>query len=63
MTRWVVRLRYQGEDKRLLEATAHADGENGHEAIVRAIDAVKEQAPGITVIKVEANPLRESASF
>jgi hypothetical protein len=60
MTRWQVRLRYYGPDKQVLEATAQTDGLNGHDAIVRAINAVKEQAPGITVMKVDATPLRET---
>ncbi len=63
MSRWIVRLRYHGLDKAPFEATAHAEGLNGHEAIMNAIDAVKEQVPGITVTKVEANPFHESDSF
>lgn len=57
MSRWEVKLRYKDSNKKLLEAVAHADGHCGHDAIVAAIDAVKEQVPGAQVVQVQALPL------
>ena len=59
MTKWKITMKYRTKDSHALLATAHSEARTGHEAILAAIAALKEQVPAATVLRADVAPLRD----
>ena len=62
MTQWEVTMKYRVKGGHPHLITAHAEARTGHEAIVAAIEALKEQEPDATLLRADVAPLRAGAT-